>query len=136
MHYRFDFAALEEYWPDFLSGALTTLQMTAVATVLGVPLGSTPALILLWTVRAAWVALVIAYLVIAGRRPTTEDKARLDQYFTGLRDLERQFDQQLTSLGVVHQMIQFNGFHNSDYWSAHVGQYLLWYSASLAAPQG
>ncbi|HEY4365752.1 MAG TPA: DUF1552 domain-containing protein [Steroidobacteraceae bacterium] len=25
-----------------------------------------------------------------------EDKARLDQYFTGLRDLERQFDQQLT----------------------------------------
>jgi hypothetical protein len=25
-----------------------------------------------------------------------EDRARLDQYFTGLRDLERQFDQQLT----------------------------------------
>src|SRR5690606_820374 len=25
-----------------------------------------------------------------------EDKARIDQYFTGLRDLERQFDQQLT----------------------------------------
>jgi Enterochelin esterase and related enzymes len=51
-------------------------------------------------------------------------------------DLMLQFDQQLSSLGVVHQMIQFNGFHNSDYWSAHVGQYLLWYSASLAAPQG
>ncbi|KMO34938.1 ABC transporter permease [Methylobacterium variabile] len=39
MHYRFDFAALEEYWPDFLSGALTTLQMTAVATVLGLVIG-------------------------------------------------------------------------------------------------
>jgi hypothetical protein len=25
-----------------------------------------------------------------------EDKARLDQYFTGLRHLEQQFDQQLT----------------------------------------
>jgi hypothetical protein len=30
-----------------------------------------------------------------GARVGSEDKARLDQYFTGLRELERQFDQQL-----------------------------------------
>jgi enterochelin esterase-like enzyme len=52
------------------------------------------------------------------------------------RDQMLQFDQELSSLGVVHQMVQFDGFHNADYWSAHVEQYLLWYSASLASPQG
>ncbi|ACA16201.1 polar amino acid ABC transporter, inner membrane subunit [Methylobacterium sp. 4-46] len=39
MRYRFDFEALAEYWPDFLMGALTTLEMTAVATVLGLLIG-------------------------------------------------------------------------------------------------
>ncbi|WP_407525217.1 amino acid ABC transporter permease [Methylobacterium oryzisoli] len=39
MRYRFDFEALAEYWPDFLMGALTTLEMTAVATVLGLVIG-------------------------------------------------------------------------------------------------
>jgi polar amino acid transport system permease protein len=39
MRYRFDFDALAEYWPDFLAGALTTLEMTAFATVLGLAIG-------------------------------------------------------------------------------------------------
>jgi polar amino acid transport system permease protein len=39
MKYQFDFAALEEYWPEFLRGALTTLEMTAAATVLGLVIG-------------------------------------------------------------------------------------------------
>jgi enterochelin esterase-like enzyme len=52
------------------------------------------------------------------------------------RDLMLQFDQELSSLGVVHQMIQFNGSHDAAYWSAHVAQYLRWYSAALAGPQG
>ena len=44
-----------------------------------------------------------------------------------------QFDEELTSLGVVHQMLQFNGFHDADYWSAHVKDYLNWYSEAFAA---
>jgi enterochelin esterase-like enzyme len=52
------------------------------------------------------------------------------------RDLMLQFDQELSRLGVAHQMIQFNGSHDADYWSAHVAQYLRWYSAALASPQG
>ena len=39
MRYRFDFEVLWEYWPDFLAGALTTLQMTAIATGLGLAIG-------------------------------------------------------------------------------------------------
>jgi polar amino acid transport system permease protein len=39
MRYQFDFEALAEYWPDFLEGALTTLEMTAFATVLGLVIG-------------------------------------------------------------------------------------------------
>lgn len=39
MRYRFDFEALWEYWPEFLSGALATLQMSFFATVLGLAIG-------------------------------------------------------------------------------------------------
>ena len=39
MRYRFDFEALWEYWPEFLAGALATLQMSALATVLGLAIG-------------------------------------------------------------------------------------------------
>ena len=46
-----------------------------------------------------------------------------------------QFDQELNDLGVAHQMVQFNGFHDNNYWSAHVADYLRWYSAALARPQ-
>jgi len=52
------------------------------------------------------------------------------------RDQMLLFEQELSSLSVVHQMIQFNGFHDADYWSAHAAQYLRWYSAALANPQG
>lgn len=39
MRYKFDFGALVEHWPEFLSGALTTLQMTAFAVVFGLVIG-------------------------------------------------------------------------------------------------
>ena len=39
MRYEFDFDSLRDYWPSFLHGALMTLQMTAVATVLGLAIG-------------------------------------------------------------------------------------------------
>lgn len=39
MRYQFDFDSLRDYWPSFLHGALMTLQMTAVATVLGLAIG-------------------------------------------------------------------------------------------------
>lgn len=44
-----------------------------------------------------------------------------------------QFDEELTNLDVVHQMLQFNGFHDADYWSAHVEDYLNWYSEAFTA---
>ena len=39
MRYEFDFDSLRDYWPSFLHGALMTLEMTAVATVLGLAIG-------------------------------------------------------------------------------------------------
>jgi polar amino acid transport system permease protein len=39
MRYSFDFGALWEYWPEFLSGALATLQMSFLATVFGLAIG-------------------------------------------------------------------------------------------------
>lgn len=39
MRYKFDFAAVADYWPSFLEGAAVTLEMTAVATVLGLVIG-------------------------------------------------------------------------------------------------
>lgn len=39
MRYEFDFDSLRDYWPSFLHGALMTLEMTAVATVVGLAIG-------------------------------------------------------------------------------------------------
>ncbi len=39
MGYQFDFAALLPYWPDFLSGAWVTLQLTVGAVVFGMVIG-------------------------------------------------------------------------------------------------
>jgi enterochelin esterase-like enzyme len=44
------------------------------------------------------------------------------------------FDQSLSQLGVVHQMIEFDGYHDPAYWSAHLDIYLKWYAAALSAP--
>jgi enterochelin esterase-like enzyme len=44
-----------------------------------------------------------------------------------------QFDQKLTDLDVAHQMLQFLGFHDADYWSAHTANYLDWYSQSFTS---
>lgn len=40
MSYEFDFLAVLEYWPLLVQGAITTLQITAISTVLGIILGS------------------------------------------------------------------------------------------------
>lgn len=47
-------------------------------------------------VRKSSLSLVIDDIRKLNRELGTEDRARLDQYFTGLRDLERRFDLQLT----------------------------------------
>ena len=47
----------------------------------------------------------------------------------------QQFNDELNNIGVLHQMVQFNGFHDNQYWSAHAAEYLRWYAASLARPQ-
>ncbi|MEK1850319.1 MAG: amino acid ABC transporter permease [Phyllobacterium sp.] len=39
MHYEFDFGALISYWPSFLQGALTTIEMTLVAVAIGLVIG-------------------------------------------------------------------------------------------------
>lgn len=39
MTYKFDFAALLPFWPQFLEGAILTLKLSAVATVFGFALG-------------------------------------------------------------------------------------------------
>jgi polar amino acid transport system permease protein len=40
VRYDFDFAVLLDYWPDFLSGAWVTLQLTFLATVFGMAIGT------------------------------------------------------------------------------------------------
>ncbi|HTN60814.1 MAG TPA: amino acid ABC transporter permease [Devosia sp.] len=39
MMYTFDFSSLWAYWPNFLAGALTTLELTFVATIFGLVIG-------------------------------------------------------------------------------------------------
>lgn len=39
MRYSFDFASLAPYWADFLRGALATLDMTVLATIVGLVAG-------------------------------------------------------------------------------------------------
>lgn len=43
-----------------------------------------------------------------------------------------QFEGELSDQGVVHDFYQFIGFHEEKYWSAHVDDYLRWYSAHLS----
>jgi polar amino acid transport system permease protein len=39
MQYQFDFAALVPYWRDFLSGALTTIEITVFSVMIGLAIG-------------------------------------------------------------------------------------------------
>lgn len=39
MHYQFDFGALLPYWRDFLSGALTTIEITVFSVIIGMAIG-------------------------------------------------------------------------------------------------
>ncbi|HEY9345929.1 MAG TPA: amino acid ABC transporter permease [Inquilinus sp.] len=68
MRYQFDFDSLRDYWPSFLHGALMTLQMTAVATVLGLAIGVV--LAIGRRGRSRWVAgLCGAYVEIVRNTP-------------------------------------------------------------------
>lgn len=49
------------------------------------------------------------------------------------REEARLFDAELTRLKVPHKYCVFNGYHDEEYWSAHVQDYLLWY-ASVFTP--
>ena len=39
-----------------------------------------------------------------------------------------QFEQVLTEEGIPHEWHLFSGYHNEDYWAAHVEDYLRWYT--------
>ena len=39
MHYQFDFGALLPYWQSFLSGALTTIEITVFSVIIGLGIG-------------------------------------------------------------------------------------------------
>jgi len=39
MRYQFDFSSVVDYWPSFLHGTLMTLQLTVIATVVGLAIG-------------------------------------------------------------------------------------------------
>jgi len=43
-----------------------------------------------------------------------------------------QFAEVLNDLGVVHEYYQFIGLHEEKYWSAHVEEYLRWYSVHMS----
>jgi S-formylglutathione hydrolase FrmB len=44
-----------------------------------------------------------------------------------------EFHQMLVSLGVPHEwQDSWPGIHDDYYWSAHIGDYLAWYSSKLA----
>jgi enterochelin esterase-like enzyme len=45
------------------------------------------------------------------------------------REDVRLFDAELTRLKVPHEYHVFNGYHDEEYWSAHVADYLRWYSS-------
>jgi enterochelin esterase-like enzyme len=40
------------------------------------------------------------------------------------------FEQLLNDKGVPHEWHLFSGYHNEDYWKAHMAQYLRWYAQS------
>jgi polar amino acid transport system permease protein len=68
MRYEFDFDSLVAYWPSFLRGALMTLEMTALATVLGLAIGVV--LAIGRRGRSRWVAgLCGAYVEIVRNTP-------------------------------------------------------------------
>ena len=54
MRYRFDFASLAPYWADFVRGTLTTLDMTVLATIVGLAAGVLCAIAL--RSRTRWLA--------------------------------------------------------------------------------
>ncbi len=66
------------------------------------------------------------------------DKALIPQIYIDMgddddhRDAARLFDAELTRLKVPHEYHVFNGYHDEDYWSAHVEDYLIWYSGVFA----
>jgi enterochelin esterase-like enzyme len=63
----------------------------------------------------------------AGQAPRIYmDTGKQDWYINSTTQLEQLFLQ----YGVPHEWYLFNGTHNEDYWSAHVADYLAWYTQS------
>jgi enterochelin esterase-like enzyme len=58
------------------------------------------------------------------------DTGRHDYYLAPTTE----FEALLVQLQVPHEWYLFTGTHNEEYWSAHVGDYLRWYTASWALP--
>jgi len=46
----------------------------------------------------------------------------------------REFEKTLTELHIAHDFHVNSGYHDDAYWSSHVEEYLLWYSAHLGKP--
>lgn len=52
------------------------------------------------------------------------DSGRGDAYLS----MSSAFEEQLNRAGVAHEWYLFNGLHDEAYWSAHVADYLVWYT--------
>ena len=79
----------------------------------------------LWNIRAAAGAppeKVPVVVVDAGDRDA--DKEKVQEFVTALKDA-----------GVPYEFTEFEGRHEASYWSAHVADYLRWYSQRFILPQ-
>lgn len=45
-----------------------------------------------------------------------------------------EFEKALKTLKIAHEYHLNSGYHDENYWSSHVQEYLLWYSSELKAP--
>jgi enterochelin esterase-like enzyme len=67
------------------------------------------------------------------------DKKLLPQIYIDMgsaddeREDARAFDAELTRLKIPHEYHSFSGYHDEQYWSAHVEDYLRWYDSVFAA---
>ena len=43
-------------------------------------------------------------------------------------DITQQFEKLLVRFNVAHEWTLFDGTHDEEYWSAHVADYLAWYT--------
>jgi enterochelin esterase-like enzyme len=72
--------------------------------------------------------LVVAHPDIARTLTIWLDYGPDDYFVQG----QNQLEQELVAEGIPHEFHQYPGGHTTEYWSAHVGDYLHFYSASFA----